>query len=74
MTERVQFFGVLLWMIGMLVMAAFAVRAVWLEAGQEAEPTGSDGHATNRTPSTAGGADKPAAMGSESAQTSARPR
>lgn len=66
MMEKIQFWGVLLWMIGMLVMAAFAVRAVWLEAGQEADPTGTDGHSKNRTPSTGGGADKPAAMGSES--------
>ena len=37
MIERIQFWGVLLWIIGMLVLAAFAIRAVWFDASHASE-------------------------------------
>lgn len=43
MIETIQFWAVLLWMIGMLVMAALAVRAVWIDAGRPAEEPQTDG-------------------------------
>jgi hypothetical protein len=40
MLEKMQFWGVLVWMIGMLVMAFVAIRAVWRESERpnEARP------------------------------------
>jgi hypothetical protein len=37
MIERIQFWGVLLWMIAMLIMAGFAVRAVWSDATRSSD-------------------------------------
>jgi hypothetical protein len=37
MLEKLQFWGVLVWMIGMLVMAFAAVRAVWRESERPTE-------------------------------------
>jgi hypothetical protein len=48
MIERIQFWAVLLWMIGMLIMAAFAVRAVWREADRAAEEPGNEDHSGGR--------------------------
>jgi predicted outer membrane lipoprotein len=50
MIEKVQFWAVLLWMIGMLIMAAFAVRAVWLEADHAADEAGDDAHPGGSAP------------------------
>ncbi len=44
MIEKIQFWAVLLWMIGMLIMAAFAVRAVWLESDRATDDSGADDH------------------------------
>jgi len=44
MIEKIQFWAVLLWMIGMLIMAACAGRAVWLESDRAADDTGADDH------------------------------
>jgi hypothetical protein len=37
MLEKLQFWGVLVWMIGMLIMAFVAVRAVWRESQRRTE-------------------------------------
>jgi hypothetical protein len=37
MSEQIQFWGVLLWMIAMLILAAIAVRAVWHDATRSPE-------------------------------------
>lgn len=44
--EKIQFWGVLLWMLGMLVMAAFAVREVWLDVEKPGEEAGAEGRST----------------------------
>lgn len=50
MIEKIQFWAVLLWMIGMLIMAAFAVRAVWLESDRATDDTGGDDHPGGSAP------------------------
>jgi hypothetical protein len=50
MIEKIQFWAVLLWMIGMLIMAAFAVRAVWIESDRAADDSGADDHPGGSAP------------------------
>ena len=54
MIEKIQFWAVLSWMIGMLVMAVFAIRAVWLEADHGPGETDSNHDSRDRNPSGSG--------------------
>jgi hypothetical protein len=42
MLETLQFWGVLLWMLGMLALGTLAVRAVWHDAAHTKAPPGHD--------------------------------